>query len=316
LSFFEYYSLELQKQKQQKQQAAKKKTKERAQKGVIIKDQEHDLYPSQDVNPPAKNPEKQPALKQFAIFVISPEESSSSDQEQNSPCSSVDNDLLIQQDSIETQSSCSDLHSSWSTDEECADLTEIFMADPQPSRTTDPQPSTTTEPQVSEIESDTVQTHQPPLVHSEGSQKPSNGGPYFTIDDLSSLEERQERLNEFRAVIAAQLAQGVSLQNSLLYLCSRFKGSLGDWYAALGAYRQLQLIQMGYAEFLGLLYTEFVGNVKTMQNQNQSEFYKRKCCSLKSKDINAHIMRMSRLYYLLDGPNNPALKRVFFTSFP
>jgi hypothetical protein len=53
-----------------------------------------------------------------------------------------------------------------------------------------------------------------------------------------------------------------------------------------------------------------------MQNQNQSEFYKRKCCSLKPKDINAHIMRMSRLYYLLDGPNNPALKRVFFTSFP
>jgi hypothetical protein len=73
---------------------------------------------------------------------------------------------------------------------------------------------------------------------------------------------------------------------------------------------------MSYAEFLGLLYTEFVGNVKTIQQQNQSEFYKRKCCSLKRKDLNSHIMRMSRLYYLLDGPNNPVLKRVFFISFP
>jgi hypothetical protein len=126
------------------------------------------------------------------------------------------------------------------------------MANPQPSRS-DPQPSSTAEPQVSEMESDTEQTHQPPPVHSEGSKKPSNGGPYFTIDNLSSLEERLKRPNEFRAAIAAQLAEGVSLQNSLLYLCSRFKGSLGDWYAALGAYRQLQLIQMGYVEFLGWL---------------------------------------------------------------
>jgi hypothetical protein len=44
------------------------------------------------------------------------------------------------------------------------------------------------EPQVSEMESDTEKTQLAPPSHPEA--KPSNGGPYFTIDDCTTLEAR------------------------------------------------------------------------------------------------------------------------------
>jgi hypothetical protein len=157
LTFFEYYSLDLQKQKQQKQ-AAKKQIKEKVQKqkGVVIQDQEQDLYPSQDVT--SKNPEKQPVLNQQLTISVTLYEDTSSDQEDKfSELSSVHIDTydhLSQQVLTETPSSG---HSSWSTEDECADLTEILMADPQPSSSA-PQPSTATE-HVSEMESDTEKTN-------------------------------------------------------------------------------------------------------------------------------------------------------------
>jgi hypothetical protein len=41
-----------------------------------------------------------------------------------------------------------------------------------------------------------------------------------------------------------------------------------------------------------------------------------KCYSLKPKDIDRHIKRMSECFYMLNGVNNLFLKRVFFASFP
>jgi hypothetical protein len=41
-----------------------------------------------------------------------------------------------------------------------------------------------------------------------------------------------------------------------------------------------------------------------------------KCCSLLPKDIDRHIDRMTKRFYLLNGINDLSLKHVFFASFP
>jgi hypothetical protein len=45
-------------------------------------------------------------------------------------------------------------------------------------------------------------------------------------------------------------------------------------------------------------------------------FFQMKCCSFLPNDLHKHIKRMSEIFYILNGGNDPSLKRVFFASFP
>ena len=301
MSFFEKYSLELQEQrKQQQQQRKPRKTKPTV---VPPTSQPMDL----DLYPPPSNPEKQP-VQQFASTEIptgkNSDSSSNSESEEHSSTSQV---------STQSSSDFEELTTSGSSYDEQADLTEIFMADTRP----DPQTSTAG-PSVSEVESETEEPAPPPQQTSQPSTedpKVSANGPFFTFDDIP-FDQRPLRMNEFQAWINLQLSQGVSMRKTITSFCSRMKGSLQDWFTSLGPYRQLQIMQYSLDNFYGLLYREFVGDLGLLHKKFQTTFFKMKCCSVQPKDITKHITRMSKLFYLLNGANNPALKRVFFASFP
>jgi hypothetical protein len=243
-------------------------------------------------------------MKQLAISVMPQEDSSDTDH--TSVHSSSTNESIVEQESTETQSS-------WSTDEEKADMTEILMED-QPSTS---QPPVSSGPTVSEAESDTEQTNPSPeqTAVPPGPPKTTSNGPFFTIDDVP-YPLRYKCINEFRAWANSQLSKGVFLRQALTEFCSRMIDSLSDWFTSLGTYEQLQLMQMSYDNFFRCLYREFVGDLGLLQKHFKSEFFKMKCCSLVPKDIDRHIERMTKHFYLLNGINDPSLKHVFFASFP
>ena len=91
-------------------------------------------------------------------------------------------------------------------------------------------------------------------------------------------------------------------------------GSLIDWFESLGQYRQLQLIQAGIPQVLGLIYDQFLGEAIVANEQTKREFHIMKCCSLQIKDLDSHYKRMSTMYYKLNGINDPLLKHVFIAS--
>jgi hypothetical protein len=128
-------------------------------------------------------------------------------------------------------------------------------------------------PQVSEVESNTDQPQQPQEQppgqqpnSSESQNKTTSNGSFFTIDDVP-YSKRYVRLNEFRAWVNSQLAKGVSLRQTLTELCSRFTSTLNDWYSTMGEYRQLQLVQLSYADFFGFMYREFVVDPGLLQKK-------------------------------------------------
>jgi hypothetical protein len=190
------------------------------------------------------------------------------------------------------------------------------MADTQPSTS---QALCFTGPEVSEVDSDTKQTFNPSpeqtVVPPEAPSKTTSNGPFFTIEDVP-YPLRNKRLNEFRAWVNSQLAKGISLRQALTEFCSRFISSLSDWFTSLGPYRQLQVMQMSYENFFGLIYREFVGDLGLLQKHFQSEYFKMKCCYLLPRNIDKHIEHTTKCFYLLDGVNDLSLKCVFFASFP
>jgi hypothetical protein len=130
LTFFEKYSLEIQKQQQEKQKKKVQFKKTKKQKVSSTGNpsrlpSNEDLYPSKNPEKQLlKIPEKQSSSQQFTIASIQEDVSS----DPVSICSTETNESqsLSEQESIETQSS-------WSIEEQQADLTEILMANPQPS---------------------------------------------------------------------------------------------------------------------------------------------------------------------------------------
>ena len=86
-------------------------------------------------------------------------------------------------------------------------------------------------------------------------------------------------------------------QSVLREFCSRFTGSLRDWFESLGEYRQLQLIQTTIATALTVIYEQFIGEPVAANEASRKEFHQMKCCSLKRNHLEMHYKRMSMLYY-------------------
>ena len=92
-------------------------------------------------------------------------------------------------------------------------------------------------------------------------------------------------------------------QAILREFCSRFTGSLRDWFESLGEYKQLQLIQTIIATTLTVIYEQFIGEPTAGNEASRKEFHQMKCCSLKRNHLKMHYKRMSMLYYKLNGFN-------------
>ncbi|KAH9792620.1 hypothetical protein KPL71_004198 [Citrus sinensis] len=102
--------------------------------------------------------------------------------------------------------------------------------------------------------------------------------------------------------------------NVLREFCSRFTGSLRDWFESLGEYRQLQLIQTTIPIAIAVVYEQFIGEPAASTEASRKEYHQMKCCSLKRHHLEMHYKRMSMLYYKLNGFNDPSLKHVFAAS--
>ncbi|KAH9686192.1 hypothetical protein KPL70_014278 [Citrus sinensis] len=125
------------------------------------------------------------------------------------------------------------------------------------------------------------------------------------------------RHQEFTARIDVKMTSpNAQSHNVLREFCSRFTGSLRDWFESLGEYRQLQLIQTTIPIALAVIYEQFIGEPAASTEASRKEYHQMKCCSLKRHHLEMHYKRMSMLYYKLNGFNDPSLKHVFAASLP
>ncbi|KAH9680179.1 hypothetical protein KPL71_026455 [Citrus sinensis] len=148
---------------------------------------------------------------------------------------------------------------------------------------------------------------------SKQSSKPSSS-PWFTFDDIPR-HKWQARHQKFTTWIDVQMTSPNGQSQSVLReFCSRFTGSLRDWFESLGEYRQLQLIQTTILIALAVIYEQFIGEPATSTEASRKEYHWMKCCSLKRHHLEMHYKRMSMLYYKLNGFNDPSLKHVFAAS--
>ena len=149
----------------------------------------------------------------------------------------------------------------------------------------------------------------------EPSSKPSSTQ-WFTFDDIPR-HKWLARHQEFTAWVDVQMTQpNAKSQIELREFCSRFIGSLRDWFESLGEYRQLQLIQTSITTALTVIYEQFIREPAAANEASRKEFHQMKCCSLKRNHFEMHYKRMRMLYYKLNGFNDPTLKHVFIASLP
>ena len=62
-------------------------------------------------------------------------------------------------------------------------------------------------------------------------------------------------------------------QNVLYEFCSRFTGSLRDWFESLGEYRQVQLIQTTIPIALAVIYEQFIGEPVASTEPSRKEYH-------------------------------------------
>ena len=92
----------------------------------------------------------------------------------------------------------------------------------------------------------------------ETSSKPSSTQ-WFTFDDIP-CHKRPARHQEFSSWVDVQMTRTNAQSQSVLQeFCSRFTGSLRDWFESLREYRQLQLIQTIVATTPTVIYEQFIG---------------------------------------------------------
>ncbi|KAH9680155.1 hypothetical protein KPL71_026443 [Citrus sinensis] len=164
---------------------------------------------------------------------------------------------------------------------------------------------------------DVPEAHMSPSVPPvpEKSSKPSSSL-WFTFDD-NPCHKWKARHQEFATWIDVQMTSpNAQSQSVLREFCSKFTGSLQDWFESLGEYRQLQLIQSTIPIALAVIYEQFIGEPVASTEASQKEYHQMKCCSLKRHHLEMHYKRMSMLYYKLNGFNDPSLKHVFAASLP
>ncbi|KDP25675.1 hypothetical protein JCGZ_24158 [Jatropha curcas] len=115
-------------------------------------------------------------------------------------------------------------------------------------------------------------------------------GPWFTFDDIP-LSKWRSRMLEFNAWLDTQMTIPYTLLKKVLdEFSSRFTGSLREWF--------------------------FNGNYQLIFQQRKQEFFDRKCCSLKFRDLERHYQRMNHLYHEIGGFKDDNLKLTFIASLP
>ncbi|KAG8493198.1 hypothetical protein CXB51_010612 [Gossypium anomalum] len=192
-------------------------------------------------------------------------------------------------------SSTTSSEESISTDSESDNVPEIHVT------TKVEEPS---DEEMDEPESSTTRaTNQP--------QKPS-GGRNFTIDDLPP-EKWPARLQEFHSWLETKNLYEDSNYNILMEFVSNFTGMLRDRWNPINQHDQMQfLVLQNLSEPIRIFHEHFIGNPEDLLVLRRREFYTRKCCSFKKKDLTRHLKKMFQLFCALGL--HPNLKPVILSS--
>lgn len=85
----------------------------------------------------------------------------------------------------------------------------------------------------------------------------------------------------------------------------------------MGEYRQLQFTQIpDIPTAVTIIYEQYLGEPTVAVELARKKYFQMKCCSLQQKDLDYHYQRMSKLFYQLNGFNDPNLKHIFMASLP
>lgn len=96
-----------------------------------------------------------------------------------------------------------------------------------------------------------------------------------------------------------------------------FIGNLKEWCIVLAQYRQTQLIWLlDVNQFTYICYVEFLGSLAHIVDQARDEFFKLKCCSFNSKNLEKHFKKACAQFYILKGVDDPNLKQVYLNQLP
>ncbi|KDP22936.1 hypothetical protein JCGZ_01843 [Jatropha curcas] len=111
---------------------------------------------------------------------------------------------------------------------------------------------------------------------------------------------------------------GPCLKKVLAEFSSRFTGSLREWFFnGLSEYQQKQFLASAtISTALVTIHNQFLGNYQLIFQQRKQEFFDRKCCSLKFRDLERHYQRMNHLYHEIGGFKDDNLKLTFIASLP
>ncbi|KAG8483875.1 hypothetical protein CXB51_022610 [Gossypium anomalum] len=139
-------------------------------------------------------------------------------------------------------------------------------------------------------------------------------GRTFTLDDLPP-ERWPERLQEFHSWLETKKLTEESNYNILIEFVSRFTRMLRDWWNSINRQHQMQfLVLQNLSEPIKILHQHFIRNLKDLFVLKRREFYARKCCCYKKKDLTKHFKKMFQLFCTLGLHHN--LKPVILSSLP
>lgn len=114
-----------------------------------------------------------------------------------------------------------------------------------------------------------------------------------------------------------KLQEGASLKNIIKEFSTRMIGTLKEWFITLGVVKHEQFYNLtSVDEVLRVIHSEFLGDDSLIQRERKNEFYDRKYCSFKMKDLQNHFKKMTEIYHEIGGLNHPERKNVFTASLP
>ncbi|KAK8314242.1 hypothetical protein V6Z12_D01G158900 [Gossypium hirsutum] len=83
--------------------------------------------------------------------------------------------------------------------------------------------------------------------------------------------------------------------NILLEFVSRFTGMLKGWWNSISQADQMQfLVLKDLSRAIRIIHTHFIGNPNDLLTLKRREFFKRRCCSYRKKDLSKHFHAMTK----------------------
>ncbi|KAG8478431.1 hypothetical protein CXB51_028256 [Gossypium anomalum] len=247
-----------------------------------------------------------------------------------SPPKQVSKSLMIQEDKNPITTFLKNRHEST-----IPKISTVQIHDPSESKTENS--STTSEDSTSTTSTENEPENMPPEIHvttkveepsdeemdepdepesstarTTNQQQGTSVGKNFTINDLPP-EKWPARLQEFHSWLETRKLKEESNYNILMEFVSRFTGMLRDWWNSINQHDQMQfLVFQDLSEPIRILHQHFIGNPEDLLVLRRREFYARKCCSFKKKDLTRHLKKMFQLFCALGL--HPNLKPVILSS--